>query len=39
MSGTTFIMMTIMILILLFVLVNVGPLLGLYFEPAPPAGG
>jgi len=38
-SGTNFIMMTIMILILLFVLVNVGPLLGLYFEPAPPPGG
>ena len=39
MSGTNFIMITIMILILLFVLVNVGPLLGLYFEPAPAPGG
>jgi uncharacterized protein YqhQ len=38
-SGTNFIMMTIMILILLFVLVNVGPLLGLYLEPAPAPGG
>jgi hypothetical protein len=32
-------MMTITILILLFVLMNVGPLLNLYFEPAPHAGG
>ena len=39
MSGTNFIMMTIMILILLFVLMNVGPLLGLYLEPAPAPGG
>ncbi len=31
-SGTNFIMMTIVILILLFVLVNVGPLMNLYFE-------
>ena len=39
MSGTNFIMMTIMILILLFVLMNVGPLLGLYLERAPAPGG
>ena len=32
MSGTNFIMMTIVILILLFVLVNVGPLINLYLE-------
>lgn len=32
MSGTNFIMMTIMILILLFILVQLGPLLALYFE-------
>ena len=32
MSGTNFIMMTIMILILLFILMNVGPLLNLYLE-------
>jgi hypothetical protein len=31
-SGTNFIMMAIMILILLFVLMNVGPLLALYYE-------
>ncbi len=32
MSGTNFIMMTIMILILLFLLMNVGPLINLYLE-------
>ena len=32
MSGTNFIMMTIVILILLFILMNVGPLLNLYLE-------
>ncbi len=32
MSGTNFIMMTIMILILLFILMNVGPLINLYLE-------
>ena len=32
MSGTNFIMMTIVILILLFILVNVGPLINLYLE-------
>ncbi len=32
MSGTNFIMMTIVILILLFILMNVGPLINLYLE-------
>ena len=32
MSGNNFLMITFMILILLFVLMNVGPLIGLYLE-------
>jgi hypothetical protein len=31
-SGNNFLMVTFMILILLFVLVNIGPLIGLYLE-------
>lgn len=31
-SGNNFLMVTFMILILLFVLMNVGPLIGLYLE-------
>ena len=32
MSGNNFLMITFMILILLFVIMNVGPLIGLYLE-------
>ena len=32
MGGNNFLMITFMILILLFVIMNVGPLLGLYLE-------